>query len=56
MMGAVLSTLSIEYNHHFSYKLSINISSDEEDFETFFPILSTVGVEIVTISSDSETD
>ena len=56
MMGAVPSTLSIEYNHHFSYKSSINISSDEEDFGIFFPILNTVGVDIVTISSDSETD
>ena len=56
LMGSVLSTLSIDYYHNFTYKFSLDISSDEEDFETFLPILSTIGVPNVTISNGSDTE
>ena len=38
-MGTVLSTFLVDYNQHFSYKHSLDSSSDEEDFEQFTPIL-----------------
>ena len=56
-MGTVLSTFLVDYNQHFSYKHthSLDSSLSEEDFEQFTPILSRIGVEIITISS-SESD
>ena len=56
-MGTVLSTFLVDYNRNFSYKLLLDSSSDEEDFEQFTPILSCIDVEIITISySESDTD
>ena len=56
-MGTVLSTFVVDYNRNFSYKLPLDDSSDEEDFEQFTPILSRIDVEIITISSsESDTD
>ena len=56
IMGSVLSTLTIDYYHSFTYKFSLDLSSDDIDIETYLPILSSIGVLIVTISSGSDTE
>ena len=55
-MGAVLSTFSVDYTANFIYKLPLDDLSDEDD-DLFTPVLSCVGIEIITISSnDSDTE
>ena len=55
-MVAVLSTLSIVYFANYSYKLTLDDSYDDDD-DLFTPILSRIGIEIITISvNESETD
>ena len=56
IMGSSLSKLSIDYYDHFSYKFSIELSSDDEEIETDLHILSSIGAPTVTISSGSDTD
>ena len=54
-MGIVLSTFLDDYNRNFSYRIPLNDSSDEED-EQFTRIFSRIDIEIITISSESDTD
>ena len=55
-MGAVLSTFYVDYTANFSYKMPLDDSSDEDD-DLFTPVLSRVGIEIITISSnESDTE
>ena len=57
-MGIVLSTFLEDYNQNFSYRIPFHIplndSSDED--EQFTPIFSRIDIEIITISSGSDTD
>ena len=57
-MGIVLSTFVEDYNQNFSYRIPFHIplndSSDED--EQFTPIFSRIDIEIITISSGSDTD
>ena len=55
-MGNVISTFFTDYNKHFSYKAPLDSLLDEEKFEYFPQILSQIDVEIIDVSSESESD
>ena len=53
-MGNVISTFFTDYNTHFSYKTSLDNSLNEEKFEHFTHILSQIDIQIIDVSSESE--
>ena len=57
-MGMVLSPFLEDYNQNFSYRIPFHIplydSSDED--KQFTAIFSRINIEIITISSGSDTD